>query len=170
MIAIYDEKVDALSQVQFRIIKLADTIAVTATKLPWIIALVPLFLLGLIYTSLLFVPVLLARKSVTRLTNALLQDMSFINQREAMLLHAEIEEIRMKLQKFLIRTRSFFIFYPIVNELTLTVREYHRAESALSNIAYPNSNKPLTENQYETYLKAFRNWKDEDSLEHLELC
>lgn len=174
MTILYQEnKLDVLNQVQLRIIETANYVAHGLSKLPWIIALIPLFIVGLFMTCVLYLPLLISRKQVTRLTSELIKDIDRMDERNAMLLHSAIEEIRMKFDKFKSGSGGpdqFFVLRPLVTEINRTAIQYQLAESALLRKAYPNFDKPLTTQQTQTLIQAFKVWRDEDGKQARQLA
>lgn len=173
MTVLYPEnKLDVLNEIQLRIIEAANRVGRGMAKLPWLLALIPLLIVGLAMTSVLYFPLVLARRKVMKLTRAVLEEVDNMGEREAMLIHAGVEEMRRRfddIKKGPGGPDKFFVFRPLVNEMEKTARQYQAAEEALLRKAYPNFDKPLTPQQTQTLIQAFKVWRDEDGKQATQL-
>lgn len=125
----------------------------------WSIGLVLLITVGLVYTILFYVPLLLVRKRLKRDVMKRLGVVASLPEREAMLELAHIEEIRITLEKAVRTGREFFVFLPLVQEIRKSVAILGKLEIALLARIHPESRKPLTPDQAEKLFEATLPWR-----------
>jgi hypothetical protein len=121
------------------------------TRLPlffaWFIGIILLVTLGTLYTILMYLPLLFARKKIKQNLNELIQDIDSMDQRTAMKLHLAIEEYRSRIDVAVKKGGVFFVMLPITHEL-----------KKLSHKAYPK--RDLTKDQECELVGMFGEWKE----------
>jgi len=137
--------------------------------LAWTLGLVLLMTIGLIFTILFYVPVLVARKQTQSVIKNLLKDIKSLDERSAMKLHLEIEEVRIRLDMVVNKGDSFFIFLPIIHEFKKTADFYRNAEVELFKAAYPNYEKQLTADQESEVKEIFQGWQEDWADEKMDV-
>jgi hypothetical protein len=132
------------------------------TRLPlffaWFIGIILLVTLGTLYTILMYLPLLFARKKIKQNLNELIQDIDSMDQRTAMKLHLAIEEYRSRIDVAVKKGGVFFVMLPITHELKKLSVHIRKAEVKLSHKAYPK--RDLTKDQECELVGMFGEWKE----------
>lgn len=131
-------------------------------KLPWIIALVILVPLGLLYVGAAILPLRHTRKKAVNACTDINQFIDKINERDAMELLIDIEDVRKLCDYIVVNGSRFFVLAPVVNECRLIADAHRETEKILFKKAYPDYERPLTPEEEQEIIKAFAPWKDED--------
>lgn len=76
-----------------------------------------------------------------------------------MLLHAHIEESRIKLEKAARIGSGFFVFVPLVHEIRKSANALHKLEVALFSRLYPEYRAPLTVDQAKELFEVTKDWR-----------
>lgn len=132
------------------------------TRLPWLIALIPVFVIGFLYTAISYLPLYVMRKLVTSKTKSILSEIAKLSPRQAMLLHADFEELACGMERVVKNGSGFFILKPVINEIAKMAVQYKKIEISLKQVAYPTSE--LTEDQKQNLRVAFKSWEERDSI------
>lgn len=135
------------------------------TRLPillaWAIGLVLAVTFGFIYTTIFYVPLVLVRKRMKHHVYTLLSQVHSLEDRDAMLLHADVEESRVRLERIARIGSTFFVFVPLTHEIRKSAATLHKLEVALFSRTYPDHRAPLSAEQARNLFEATKDWRED---------
>ena len=134
-------------------------------KLPvlvgWALGLILLTTIGLLYTILFYIPVLLARKTTRPKVQKILDNINQIPQRTAMEILLHTEQIRKKLDHAVEVGSGYFVFMPIIYEMRIGAKDLKEAEDALFKKAYPDFDREVSSSDKNQSKEIFRDWEED---------
>ncbi|MCE2994612.1 MAG: hypothetical protein ACK5RG_01675 [Cyclobacteriaceae bacterium] len=152
---------EILLEITNSIVSIVKPIAKVPFVITWILGLVLLLTLGLGFTIIFYIPVLILRKQTKSEIRNMIGKIDQIPQREAMELLLKIDQIIEKLNKVTSNGNSFYVLLPIINEFKKTSGYFVEAAGKLQRIAYPNNEKQVTIDQEQQLIKIFSGWRED---------
>jgi len=155
--------------------KTAKAVALTAAniaefilKAPFLIALLLLLVFGTLYVLFTYPIILHVKRKAIRQIDRLVQDVSKIEQRDAMILHANFSELKWQSERIAGKINAFFVFRPVLKQFTDLAAAYRLAEDAFAERAYPEKYK-MDNEQAGKLAEIFKDWGEDWEDEKMEV-
>lgn len=158
---IFHELEKKLGSLSFKLLK-------SISHLPWLINIIPLFVVGSFVTLILYLPLSISRrKKVRKLMFLNSYDLSKIDEEDddtnqtLLLLHLHLEEEQKALDALINASKSFYVFQPLTNEFIKILEAVTTLKLKIENYCYPDYNKPLTLSEGRELLETLKQWEEE---------
>ncbi len=130
----------------------------------WVLVLLISTFFGFIYTLVFYLPIMFARRKTDILLDSLIDDINDIAEQEAMDLHLDIESLRKRMSTILSKGSRFFAIDPIMQEMKKMEVKLLLAEKVLYLKAYPENERPLTEDESKELYNLMSGWREDEKL------
>lgn len=162
MNAIYCPPNDNLTKFFKSLTELANQVYIFIFRIPWLIALFLVMPVGILILLFLYVPIRISRYRLERKINLFLKHISDYPKREAMIFHSDIEDIRKKSEEVSTVGKGILILKPFNIEIEKTSKIFKRLEDALFSYVYPDYGKPISKEEEQELVEAFKEWTSEE--------
>lgn len=166
----YNRVINPLEEVALRltyfVLSAVLRVVKVSSRLPflvsWLIGMLLLITVGFLYTLIIYIPLLVARKKTKSDAKKMIKNIDKISETEAMELHLDMESFRERLDNIVDRANRFFVFAPITFELKKTSNSIKKVEEALFMKAYPEQENALTESQTRELFDLMKGWREDE--------